>query len=102
MADAYSAFATLLSKYQEIVQQQLTGIQQPCYIAATAAYGENVYVGAFAYIGENVKIGDNTKIYPNSFIGNNAIIGSNTFIHPGVKFIMIVKLAAMLLFMLVL
>src|SRR5262245_125855 len=26
--DAYSAFATLLSKYQEIVQQQLSGIQE--------------------------------------------------------------------------
>ena len=85
VADAYSAFATLLSKYQEIVQQQLTGIQQPCFIASTATYGENVYVGAFAYIGENVRIAENTKIYPNAFIGNNVIIGSNTFIHPGVK-----------------
>src|SRR5262245_6416470 len=33
VADAYTAFATLLSKYQEIVQQQLTGIQEPSYIA---------------------------------------------------------------------
>src|SRR5690242_13103733 len=55
--DAYTGFATLLSKYQEIVQQQLTGIQQPSYIAKTACYGENVFIGAFAYIGEHVKIG---------------------------------------------
>lgn len=83
--DAYSAFATLLAKYQEIVQQQLTGIQQPVYIASTATYGENVYIGAFAYIGENVQIGNNSKIFPNVYIGNNVSVGDNTIIHPGVK-----------------
>lgn len=83
--DAYSAFAALLSKYQEIVQQQLTGIQQPSYIAKTATHGENVFIGAFAYIGENVKVGNNTKIYPNAYIGDNVVIGDNTVIHPGVK-----------------
>jgi len=83
--DAYTAFATLLTKYQEIVQQQLAGIQQPSYIAQTASYGENVFVGAFAYIGENVKIGSNTKIFPNAFIGANVIIGNNCAIDPGVK-----------------
>lgn len=83
--DAYTAFATLLSKYQEIMQQQLTGIQQPCYIAKNASYGQNVFIGAFAYLGENVKIGNNTKIYPNAYVGDNVIIGDNTIIHPGVK-----------------
>ncbi|HEX7848055.1 MAG TPA: UDP-3-O-(3-hydroxymyristoyl)glucosamine N-acyltransferase [Chitinophagaceae bacterium] len=83
--DAYSAFATLLSKYQEIVQQQLSGIQEPSYIAKTATYGQNVFIGAFAYLGENVKIGDNTKIFPNAYIGNNVTIGNNSIIHPGVK-----------------
>jgi UDP-3-O-[3-hydroxymyristoyl] glucosamine N-acyltransferase len=83
--DAYSAFATLLSKYQEIVQQQLTGIQEPSYISPTAKYGENVFIGAFAYLGENVSLGNNTKIYPNAYIGNNVTIGDNTIIHPGVR-----------------
>jgi UDP-3-O-[3-hydroxymyristoyl] glucosamine N-acyltransferase len=83
--DAYTAFATLLGKYQEIIQQQLTGIQEPSYIAKTASYGENIFIGAFAYIGENVKLGNNTKIYPNAFIGDNVTIGDNTTIHPGVK-----------------
>ena len=59
--DAYSAFAILLSKYQDIIQQQLSGIQQPVYIAKSASYGSNVFIGAFAYLGESVKIGDNTK-----------------------------------------
>jgi UDP-3-O-[3-hydroxymyristoyl] glucosamine N-acyltransferase len=83
--DAYSAFATLLSKYQDIMQQQLTGIQQPVYIAKTATVGDHVYVGAFAYLGENVTVGNNTKIYPNVYVGDNAMIGDNCILYPGVK-----------------
>ncbi|MET0394691.1 MAG: UDP-3-O-(3-hydroxymyristoyl)glucosamine N-acyltransferase, partial [Chitinophagaceae bacterium] len=85
VADAYTAFATLLSKYQEIMQQQLSGIQQPSYIAPSASYGTQVFIGAFAYIGEKVKIGNNTKIFPQVFIGDNVTIGDNTVINPGVK-----------------
>ncbi len=83
--DAYSAFAILLGKYQQIKQQQLKGIQQPAYISDTASYGQNVFIGAFAYIGENVQIGDNTKIYPGVYLGNNVQIGHHTTLHPGVK-----------------
>lgn len=83
--DAYIAFATLLEKYQQIQQQQLTGIQQPVYIDATAKVGDQTYIGAFTYIGEKSIIGNNSKIYPNTFIGNNCIIGENTIIQPGVK-----------------
>jgi UDP-3-O-[3-hydroxymyristoyl] glucosamine N-acyltransferase len=83
--DAYSAFATLLNKYQELQTQQLSGIQQPVYIDATAKTGKNVFIGAFAYIGEKVTIADGAKIFPNAFLGNNVIIGENTVIHPGVK-----------------
>jgi len=83
--DAYTAFATLLSKYQEIAQQQLKGVQEPSYIAKTAYYGQNVFIGAFAYLGENVKVGDNTKIYPHAYIGDNVILGDHCIIHPGVK-----------------
>jgi len=85
VADAYSAFAALLAKYQEIVTQQLSGIQQPVYIAKTASYGANVFIGAFAYLGEKVKIGDNTKIFPNVYLGDNVTVGDNTILHPGVK-----------------
>ncbi len=83
--DAYTAFATLLSKYQEIIQQQLHGIQQPSYIADTASYGQHVFIGAFAYIGEKVSIGDHSKVYPNVYLGDNVSIGNNCVIHPGVK-----------------
>ena len=83
--DAYTAFATLLDKYQQIMRQQLTGIQQPVYMAATAKVGENVFIGAFAYLGEHVIVADGAKIYPNVFLGDNVRIGKNTIIHPGVK-----------------
>lgn len=83
--DAYSAFAVLLTKYQETIVEQMNGIQQPVYISATAQLGEKIFVAAFSYISENVKIGNNVKIFPNSFIGNNVKIGNNSIIHAGVK-----------------
>jgi UDP-3-O-[3-hydroxymyristoyl] glucosamine N-acyltransferase len=85
VTDAYTAFAQLLGKYQEIMQQQLSGIQEPSYIAKSAKYGEKVFIGAFAYIGENVRIGNNSKIFPGAYIGDNVVIGDHTIIHPGVK-----------------
>lgn len=83
--DAYSAFALLLGKYQEMATQQMKGIQQPCFISSTAKMSTDVFVGAFSYIGDHVKIGRNTKVFPNSFIGDNVVIGENCIIHPGVK-----------------
>ena len=85
VADAYTAFATLLAKYQAMKQQQLHGIQQPSYIAPSASYGDNVFIGAFVYIGEQVSIGKNTKIYLGAFIGDNVVLGDDCMIHPGVK-----------------
>jgi UDP-3-O-[3-hydroxymyristoyl] glucosamine N-acyltransferase len=59
--------------------------QEPSYIAKTASYGQNVFIGAFAYLGENVKVGNNTKIFPHVYLGDNVTIGDNSIIHPGVK-----------------
>ncbi|MEI6945994.1 UDP-3-O-(3-hydroxymyristoyl)glucosamine N-acyltransferase [Paraflavisolibacter sp. H34] len=83
--DAYSAFAMLLSKYQEMATQQLKGIQQPSYLPPSTKLGTDVFIGAFTYLGENVKVGNNTKIFPNAYIGDNVQIGDNCVIHPGVK-----------------
>jgi UDP-3-O-[3-hydroxymyristoyl] glucosamine N-acyltransferase len=83
--DAYTAFATLLDTYQQLVRQQMTGIHEPSYIAANVVMGEQVFVGAFAYLGDNVKIGNNVKIFPQVFVGDNVTIGDNTILHPGVK-----------------
>jgi UDP-3-O-[3-hydroxymyristoyl] glucosamine N-acyltransferase len=83
--DAYSAFATLLTKYQEMATQKLTGIQEPAYISKSAKLGQQVFIGAFSYLGENVVLGNNVKIFPNAFVGDNVKINDNTIVHPGVK-----------------
>lgn len=85
VADAYAAFATLMNRYQALIDEQLVGIQQPYYIAPTASFGSQVYIAAFAYIGENVVIGKNVKIYSGVVIGNNTTIGDNCVLYPGVK-----------------
>jgi len=83
--DAYSSFAVLLSEYAKIKRENLSGIQQPVFIHATARIGENVFIGAFSYIGENVVIGDNVKIYPQVFIGENVSIDQDSILFAGVK-----------------
>ena len=85
VSDPYSAFATLLAKYQEVIAQQMNGIQEPSYISKSAVLGDNIFVGAFAYIGDNVKVGNNVKIYPNVYIGNNVTVGDHSILHPGVR-----------------
>ncbi|MEY4051358.1 MAG: UDP-3-O-(3-hydroxymyristoyl)glucosamine N-acyltransferase [Bacteroidota bacterium] len=84
VSDAYAAFATLLTKYQEMKNENLVGIQSPSFIANTAKLGDQNFVAAFAYIGENVKTGKNVKIFPNAVIGENVSIGNNVTIHAGV------------------
>jgi UDP-3-O-[3-hydroxymyristoyl] glucosamine N-acyltransferase len=83
--DAYTAFATLLTTYQNLKAQQKKGIETPSYIASSATLGTDIYIGAFAYVGEKVNIGNNTKIYPGVYIAENVRIGNNTTIHAGVK-----------------
>ena len=83
--DAYSAFATLLTTYQNLKAQQKKGIETPSHIANSATLGADVFVGAFAYIGKKVSIGNNTKIFPGAYIAENVSIGTNTTIHAGVK-----------------
>lgn len=82
--DAYKAFSTLLHYYNQVKMNKV-GIEQPSYVSESAAYGENIYLGAFSYLGDNVKIGDNVKVYPNSYIGDNVTIGDNVVVFSGAK-----------------
>ena len=82
--DAYAAFATLLTKYQELKTQQLVGIQTPSFIAPSAKIGANHFIAAFAYINEGATLGEHVKIFPNVVIGENVSIGNHVTIHPGV------------------
>lgn len=85
VADAYTAFATLLSFYQDMITRELKGTQEPSYIDKSARLGEEVFIGAFAYLSENVELANGVKIFPQVFIGRNVKIGENSIIHPGVK-----------------
>jgi len=82
--DPYKAFSTLLEYYNQ-VKLNKSGIEEPNFIADSASYGDNLYLGAFTYIGKNVKIGNDVKIYPNCYVGDNVVIGDNTVLFAGVK-----------------
>jgi UDP-3-O-[3-hydroxymyristoyl] glucosamine N-acyltransferase len=82
--DAYSSFAVILTEYAKMARANLTGIQQPVYIAPTARMGENVFIGAFAYLGENVIVGNNVKIYPQVYLGDNVTVDDSSILYPGV------------------
>lgn len=84
--DAYSGFALLLEKYNEIISQSgKKGIEQPSYVSETAKLGKDVYIGAFTYIGSNVTIGDRVQIYPGCYIGDNVFINEDSQLYAGVK-----------------
>jgi len=84
--DAYSGFASLLEKYNDIISRKgRNGIEQPSFVSKTASIGKDVYIGAFTYIGENVIIGDNVKIYPGCYIGDNVVINEDSQLFAGVK-----------------
>ncbi len=83
--DAYTAFAKLLSAYQQMTLMKKVGIEKPSFQSSTSDLGEDVYLGAFSYVGENTKIGNNVKIYPNTYIGDNCKIDDDTIIYAGVK-----------------
>lgn len=84
--DAYSSFALLLEKYNEIISGSgKEGIETPSFISSTAKIGKNVYIGAFTYIGENVVLADNVKVFPGCYIGDNVTIGADTKLYAGVK-----------------
>lgn len=82
--DAYKAFSTLLTFYNE-VKNNKSGKEDPHFISDSATLGINIYLGAFSYIGNNVKIADDVKIYPNCYIGDNTVIDEGTTIFAGVK-----------------
>ena len=82
--DAYTSFSKLLEYYNQVKSYKV-GIEQPVYMADTATYGEDFYLGAFAYLGNNVKVGNNVKIYPNVYVGDNVTVGDNAILFAGAK-----------------
>ena len=82
--DPYMAFAQLLQRFMQFVQNK-SGIEQPSFIAETAQIGKNVYIGAFAYIGNGAIIGDGVKIYPHTYVGDYAAVGEGSTLYANVS-----------------
>ena len=82
--DPYKSFSKLLEYYNQ-VKFNKTGLENPVYIADSASYGDDFYLGAFSYLGNYVKIGNNVKIYPNVYIGDNVLIGNDVVVFAGAK-----------------
>lgn len=83
--DAYTAFAQLLTFYQDMQTRSLSGKQEPVFIHPAAKIGNNVFLGAFCYVGENAIIEDDVKLFPQTYIGSDVTVGKGSVLHPGVK-----------------
>ena len=79
--DAYSGFAFVLEKYNEIMSGSgKTGIEQPSYVSPTATIAKDAYIGAFSYVGDKVVIGNGViKIANKRDLRNSSIIKYRVF-----------------------
>ena len=84
VADAYSAFASLLEMYQQ-AKGRKEGISDKAAIPHCANIGKGANFGNYVTIVQNVKIAQNTTIYPNTTIGDNCKIGNDAIISSGVS-----------------
>lgn len=83
--DPYATVASLLDMVSKLMQENKTGIEQPCFIAEGVEIPEDAYIGAFAYVAKGVTLGRGVKIYPNAYIGENVVVGTGTVVYAGVK-----------------
>ena len=82
--NAYEAFASLLTLYQESIPRR-SGIHPTAVIEESAMIGAEVYIGALAYIGENVVIGDKCSVHSHVSIERGTKIGEGTVLYSGVR-----------------
>lgn len=84
VADAYAAFASLLSMF-DATRNVPGGISARASVDDTASLGEGVTAGDFSFIGARCRIGNNVYIHPQVYIGDDVTIGDDTLIYPGVR-----------------
>ncbi len=82
--DAYKAFSTLLSYYDQ-AKNKKTGIDKQVVLPEMTVYGTGFYLGSFSYVGSNVTFGDDVKVFPGAYIGDNVIVGDGTTLFAGVR-----------------
>lgn len=84
VADAYTAFATLLSRFEK-EDSKSPKISALASISNSALIGKDVYIGDYVVIEDHTVIRDKVKIYPHTYISSNVEIGEGTLLKSGVK-----------------
>lgn len=82
--DPYSAFAQLLTFYQEQKPRRI-GISRNASVSPDAMIGDDVYIGDFAVVEAGATIGDNAMIYANTTVETGASVGKNSVVYSGVQ-----------------
>lgn len=77
VADPYSSFVVLISKFQPAVKQIDSGIHPTAVIHPSSTIGEGASIGPYVVIGEGCVIGRNAQIFPHVVIGNFVKIGDD-------------------------
>lgn len=85
VADPYQTIAMLLDMVSKATAPQLSGIEQPSFVAEGVEIPADAYVGAFAYIGKGCTIAPGAKIYPQAYVGPGCTVGENSVIYAGAK-----------------
>lgn len=84
VADAYIAFATLLSLADKKSPKKAS-ISALASISKSAIIGKNVSIGDFAVIEDYAIIGDHVEVSPHSYVGTKVMIGEKSKLYTGVK-----------------
>lgn len=83
--DPYETLSHLLNFAAQAMNQQPTGVEQPCFVAEGVEVPADAYIGAFAYIGAGVRLGAGVKVYPQAYVGPGVTLGDGTIVYPGAK-----------------
>lgn len=85
VGNVYEAFASLLSFYDQTIQQRPEGISSLAFIHPDATIGDEVSIGRFVTIEKDAVIGKGTVIFDQVYIGANVTIGEEVIIFPGAR-----------------
>ncbi len=82
--DPYVSFLKILQHFNPPVDPLPPGIHPTAVIAASAALGENIRVGAHVVIGERVRIGAGAMVSHNVVLGDDVVVGENSLLYPNI------------------
>lgn len=80
----YSAFLSLLKKFDTFYQKFTSYIHPTALIGENTVVSPTVYIGPYVVIGNNCFIGENSKIFSHVTLYDNVKIGKDTIIHSNV------------------